>query len=72
VRAAESLAAGCDIALHCNGDMAEMEAVAEGAPVLAGDAARRCAAALDRRHPPAAFDAQAAERRLRELLAAAV
>ncbi|MBL8629145.1 MAG: beta-N-acetylhexosaminidase [Rhodospirillaceae bacterium] len=29
-RAAKSLAAGCDVVLHCNGDMAEMEAVARG------------------------------------------
>jgi beta-N-acetylhexosaminidase len=71
-RAAGCLAAGCDIALHCNGDMAEMEAVAGATPQLAGDSAKRCAAALDRRRAPAAFDAQAAERRLWELLTAAV
>lgn len=29
-RAAESLAAGCDLVLHCNGDMDEMTAVARG------------------------------------------
>jgi beta-N-acetylhexosaminidase len=29
-RAEKSLSAGCDLALHCNGDMAEMMAVAEG------------------------------------------
>lgn len=29
-RAADAIAAGCDIALHCSGDMAEMEAVAGG------------------------------------------
>ncbi|MDX2224220.1 MAG: beta-N-acetylhexosaminidase [Rhodospirillaceae bacterium] len=29
-RAAQSLAAGCDVVLHCNGDMTEMEAVAMG------------------------------------------
>lgn len=29
-RAAKSLAAGCDVVLHCNGDMTEMEAVAAG------------------------------------------
>ena len=36
-RAAGALAAGCDVALHCNGDMAEMEAVAAGC-----GAAHRC------------------------------
>jgi beta-N-acetylhexosaminidase len=29
-RAAGALAAGCDVALHCSGDMAEMVAVASG------------------------------------------
>lgn len=38
-RAAGVLAAGCDIALHCSGDMAEMEAIA-GAVGQIGDAAR--------------------------------
>jgi beta-N-acetylhexosaminidase len=71
-RAAECLEAGCDIALHCNGDMAEMADIAARAPALAGDSARRCAAALDRRRMPGSFDAAAAESRLGELLAAAV
>jgi beta-N-acetylhexosaminidase len=43
-RAAGVLAAGCDIALHCSGDMAEMEAIA-GAVGPIGDQAR---ARLDR------------------------
>lgn len=38
-RAAGVLAAGCDIALHCSGDMAEMEAVA-GAVGAIGDMAK--------------------------------
>jgi beta-N-acetylhexosaminidase len=33
-RAVKSLAAGCDVVLHCNGDMAEMVAVARGAGPL--------------------------------------
>ncbi|MDP4025889.1 beta-N-acetylhexosaminidase [Methylobacterium sp. NEAU 140] len=47
-RAEAAFAAGIDVALHCNGDMAEMRAVVEGTPALAGDAARRAAAALAR------------------------
>lgn len=39
-------AAGCDIVLHCNGDMAEMVAVAEKTPVLSGDSAQRANAVL--------------------------
>lgn len=45
-RAQASLAAGCDVVLHCNGDMAEMLAVAKGTGGLAGKAAERAAAAL--------------------------
>ncbi|WP_091742782.1 beta-N-acetylhexosaminidase [Phenylobacterium immobile] len=45
-RARDSLAAGCDVILHCNGDMAEMQAVAEGLGVLTGKSADRAAAAL--------------------------
>lgn len=33
-RAAKSLAAGCDVVLHCDGNMEEMEAVARGAGTL--------------------------------------
>ncbi|GJD55678.1 beta-N-acetylhexosaminidase [Methylobacterium dankookense] len=47
-RAEASFAAGIDMALHCNGDMAEMRGAAEGAPLLAGAAARRAEAALAR------------------------
>ncbi|EKV31411.1 Beta N-acetyl-glucosaminidase [Caenispirillum salinarum AK4] len=41
VRAAESLAAGCDLVLHCNGDMDEMTAVARGCRPLDLDAQAR-------------------------------
>ena len=47
-RARASRAAGCDVVLHCNGGMAEMAAVVEGAGVLAGRAAQRARAALAR------------------------
>src|SRR6202522_3179812 len=40
-RAQNAIAAGCDVVLHCNGDMSEMTAVAAGVPPLAGQAARR-------------------------------
>lgn len=45
-RTRASLAAGCDLVLHCNGAMAEMEQVAAEAPTLSGDAKRRTDAAL--------------------------
>ena len=47
-RAAAASAAGCDMLLHCNGVLDEARAVAAEAPVLAGRAAERAAAALAR------------------------
>ncbi len=47
-RARASLSAGCDVVLHCNGDMAEMKAVIAGTKALTGRAKSRAAAALAR------------------------
>jgi beta-N-acetylhexosaminidase len=47
-RARDSIAAGCDVVLHCNGSMSEMAAVVEGAGDLKGAGRRRAAAALER------------------------
>jgi len=47
-----AIAAGCDVVLHCNGEMAEMIDVAAEAPLLAGEAARRAEAALAAKRPP--------------------
>ncbi|GGC69314.1 beta-N-acetylhexosaminidase [Chelatococcus reniformis] len=47
-RTAASLAAGCDVVLHCNGLMHELVEVAAAAPVLGGRPAERAAAALSR------------------------
>jgi beta-N-acetylhexosaminidase len=55
-RTRAALAAGCDVVLHCNGQMDEMAAVAAEAPELAGQAARRAAAALALRKPPGPID----------------
>ncbi|HEX2137729.1 MAG TPA: beta-N-acetylhexosaminidase [Microvirga sp.] len=71
-RAEAAFAAGCDMALHCNGMMEEMTAVAAGSPVLAGDALRRADAALRRiRHEPEPFDPVDARARLDAALASA-
>lgn len=59
-RVRASLAAGCDVALHCNGKMHEMREVAEESPVLAGEPARRAEAALASRRPPKEIDLAAA------------
>ena len=55
-RTRAAIAAGCDMVLHCNGDMSEMLAVAAAAPLLAGEAGRRAAAALAAKRPPAPID----------------
>jgi beta-N-acetylhexosaminidase len=70
-RAEASFAAGCDMALHCNGVMEEMMAVAESSPLLVGDALRRADAALGRiAHEPEPFDPVDARARLDAALAA--
>jgi beta-N-acetylhexosaminidase len=57
-RARDALAAGCDVILHCNGEMAEMKAVVKGAKPLAGRSKRRAEAALARiAKVPEPFDA---------------
>jgi beta-N-acetylhexosaminidase len=50
-RAEAAFAAGCDVALHCNGRLDEMREVVAASPALAGASARRAAAALGRRVP---------------------
>ncbi|MFT3689929.1 glycoside hydrolase family 3 N-terminal domain-containing protein [Paenirhodobacter sp.] len=53
-RAAASVAAGCDVVLHCNGDRAEMEEVVAAAGALR--AVERAEAALARRLVPEPVD----------------
>ncbi len=50
-KTAAILAAGCDVVLHCNGVMEEMEAVAAKADVLSGKALSRAERALAARRP---------------------
>lgn len=69
-RTRASLAAGCDIVLHCNGKMDEMETVAAEVPPLTGEALSRSDAALARLGTPAPFDEAATAARLAELLGA--
>ncbi len=45
-RALACLDAGCDIALHCSGDFAEMRAITEAVPPITDAAAARLAAAM--------------------------
>ncbi|MGE0210455.1 MAG: beta-N-acetylhexosaminidase [Parvibaculaceae bacterium] len=56
-----ALAAGCDVALHCNGNLDEMREVAAAAGPLRGAALARARRALKALRPPRAFDREFAE-----------
>jgi len=45
-RAAGVVAAGCDVALHCSGEMAEMVAIAKAAPPMSAQSEERLARAM--------------------------
>src|SRR5712672_3522036 len=62
------VAAGCDMVLHCNGNLAEMREVAAVTPGLTGRALQRAEQALAARRPPLAFDRQAARAELDALV----
>jgi beta-N-acetylhexosaminidase len=68
-RSHAALAAGCDVVLHCNGDLAEMMQVAGAAPTLSGVAAQRADAALAARSAGEEFDVAAARRIFNEMVA---
>ncbi len=70
-RSSACFAAGIDIALHCNGDLAEMQAVASAAPLLIGKSRARAQAALNRiAHLPEPFDVADARAKLGSALMA--
>ncbi len=71
-RAAAALAAGCDVALHCNGDGAEMHAVAAAVDRLSDRTAERFARGAERLVAPAAIDRAELGGRLDALLSRAV
>jgi len=70
-RANAVYAAGCDLVLHCNGNIAEMRDIARVAPSLDGLAGERAARALSRRHSPKRFDAEAGRKEFLSLAARA-
>ena len=67
-RTRAALAAGCDLALHCNGDLSEMGEVAEAAPILAGESALRAERALALRQRNNDFDVAAARAQFASLM----
>jgi beta-N-acetylhexosaminidase len=62
------VSAGCDMVLHCNGDLDEMRAVAGETPELSGKALERARCALASRKTPQPFDRVAARAELDELV----
>jgi beta-N-acetylhexosaminidase len=58
-RTGAALKAGCDLVLHCNGRLDEMQQVAAEAPVLVGRSLARATAALAARKEPEPFDISA-------------
>jgi hypothetical protein len=69
-RVRASFAAGCDVVLHCNASMEEMQAVAAEAPRLGADAESRANAALRARATPREFDLIEARQAFAALLGA--
>lgn len=67
-RTRDSLAAGCDMVLHCNGDMLEMQEVAANCPRLSGPSLARANRIFDNMPKPEAFDRPAALKRLRQVM----
>ncbi len=69
-RVRESIDAGCDLVLHCNGHMDEMEAVASVTSALSAAAGLRSESALSRRKTPSDESIQAVLERWVELVGA--
>jgi len=67
-RARDALAAGCDIVLHCNGDLDEMKQVASAATSVTANAKRRLERGEALRVHGVPLDRRAFELRLDELL----
>src|SRR5450432_142396 len=62
------IAAGCDMVLHCNGNLDEMRWVARETPELSGKALERASRALASRKAPQPLDRQAARAELDALI----
>ncbi|OAN76796.1 beta-hexosaminidase [Jannaschia sp. EhC01] len=67
-RAARAKAAGCDLILHCNGELPEMQDVVAQSGALDGAAKARTDAALALRRSPEPLDIDAIEQELSDLL----
>jgi beta-N-acetylhexosaminidase len=68
-RAEAVVQAGSDLALHCNGDLAEMRSAAEGVPPLSGSALQRFSAAVAVAKLAGPYDREEALRLLAQTMA---
>ena len=69
-RGAAALAAGCDVVLHCSGELDEMQAIAADLPRLDDAGEARFATALAAKRSPQAFDVAVADSHIAQLLQA--
>lgn len=69
-RSAAAIAAGCDLVLHCNGKLPEMEAVIGETGPMTEAARARAGRALAQRRPPSGVDIAALDAELEVLLSA--
>ena len=67
-RSTAAIAAGCDLVLHCNGNLAEMRDVAGAVPLLAGEALARADRALALRRGQGGFNVASARMEFASLL----
>jgi len=68
-RAGAALAAGCDVVLHCNGNLEEMQAVAAESSSMSGTVAARASRALSALRLPGGIDLQAARAAFSDMIA---
>lgn len=68
-RARAVLDAGCDLVLHCSGNLEQMQAIVKDLPAMTPETAKRLAAANAMRPRPQPVDSAALLARLNELLA---
>jgi len=67
-RAEAALAAGCDLVLHCSGDLADMAGLAPAVPAIGAATARRLKSARQGIETGAEIDIAATVRRLARLM----
>lgn len=69
-RTTQSQQAGCDVILHCNGDMTEMVEIAENTTILSGEALRRVEESLKSLENPDTVDSNLLQAQVDEILKA--